>query len=174
MIKNKQNSHEFPKSLLSFASEDFWNKEPWKEEGIVGGGRVREVRRRRGGVKMTGEGWWKSNLSQQKNKLNKWDSNKLMSRSDDDTGKRSFLIWPLHSRSVYWIWRWMKRAGRTWRFYEEWCDPSTGLSASAAAGLMLAGEGNGRADKVWAPTESIEPTALHLSLKGGWRGWCVG
>lgn len=53
----------------------------------------------------------------------------------------------------------------------EWHDPSTWLSASAAAaGLMLAGEGNGRADKVWAPTESIEPTALHLSLEGGWRG----
>lgn len=59
----------------------------------------------------------------------------------------------------------------------EWRYPSTWLSASAAAaaaGLMLAGEGNGRADKVWAPTESIEPTALHLSLEGGWRGSCMG
>lgn len=53
----------------------------------------------------------------------------------------------------------------------EWRDPSTGLSALAAAGLMLAGEGgNGGPDKVWAPTESIEPTALHLSLVGLWRG----
>lgn len=56
----------------------------------------------------------------------------------------------------------------------EWRDPSTWLSASAAAGLMLAGEGNGGADKVWAPTESIEPTALHLSLEGGWRGQYMG
>lgn len=55
-----------------------------------------------------------------------------------------------------------------------WCDPSTGLSASAASGLMLAGEGNEGADKVWAPAESIEPTALHLSLKDGRRGWCMG
>lgn len=54
----------------------------------------------------------------------------------------------------------------------EWHDPSTWLSASAAAasGLMLPGEGNGGADKVWAPTESIEATVLHLSLEGGWRG----
>jgi len=52
----------------------------------------------------------------------------------------------------------------------EWCDPSSGLSASAAAGQMLAGEGNGGADKVWAPAESIEPTALHLSQEGGWKG----
>lgn len=56
----------------------------------------------------------------------------------------------------------------------EWRDPSTWLSASAAAELMLAGEGNGGADKVRAPAESIEPTALHLSPEGGWRGWCVG
>lgn len=52
----------------------------------------------------------------------------------------------------------------------EWCYPSRGLSASTAAGRMLAGEGNGGADKVWAPAASIEPTALHLSLEGGWRG----
>lgn len=32
---------------------------------------------------------------------------------------------------------------------------------------MLAGEGNGGADKVWAPTESMEPPALHQSLEGG-------
>lgn len=50
----------------------------------------------------------------------------------------------------------------------EWRDLSTWLSASAAAaGLMLAGEGNGGADKVWAPTESMEPPALHQSLEGG-------
>lgn len=53
---------------------------------------------------------------------------------------------------------------------KEWRDPSTGLSALAAAGLMLAGEGNGGTDKVWTPAEPIEPTALHLSLEGGWRG----
>lgn len=53
-------------------------------------------------------------------------------------------------------------------------DPSTGLSASAAAGPELAGEGNGGADKVGAPTESIEPTALHLSPEVGWRVECTG
>lgn len=40
--KENNNSHEFPKSLLSFASDDFWYKEPWREVGVVDG------RRRRG------------------------------------------------------------------------------------------------------------------------------
>lgn len=55
-----------------------------------------------------------------------------------------------------------------------WRDPSTGLSASAASGLMPAGEGNDGADKVWPPTESIEPRASHLSQSEGRRSWCVG
>lgn len=46
--RKNNNSHEFPKSLLSFATEDFWYKEPWREEGIVDG-RVGEV----------GRGWWR-------------------------------------------------------------------------------------------------------------------
>lgn len=59
------------------------------------------------------------------------------------------------------------------RSVREWHDPSTWLSASAAAsGQMLPGEGNGGADKVWAPTESIEVTVLHLSLKGGCGTLC--
>lgn len=41
-----------------------------------------------------------------------------------------------------------KSGGRGGGSVREWRDPSTGLSASAAAGLMLAGEGNGEADKV--------------------------
>lgn len=49
---------------------------------------------------------------------------------------------------------------------QDWHDPSTWLSAAASAG-----EGNGGADKVGAPTESIEPTALHLSRDGGWAGY---
>lgn len=47
---------------------------------------------------------------------------------------------------------------------QEWRDPSTWLSASAAA----AGEGRG-ADKVRAPAESIEAAALRLSAGGGRR-----
>lgn len=166
--KQNNNSHEFPISLLSFASEDFWYKEPWREKRIWIA--EREVWRRGGKRERWGwgggEGWWKSNF-QQKNKLNKWDSNKLMSRSDG-TGKRSFLIWPLLSISVYGDgWGEQGKHGGSVR---EWHDPSTGLSALAAAGLMLAGEGDGGADKVWAPAESAEPTAFHLSLEGGWRG----
>lgn len=51
----------------------------------------------------------------------------------------------------------------------EWHDLSTWLSGSAAARLMLAGEGGGGADKVRAPTE---PTALHPSAEGGRRRLC--
>lgn len=33
------NSHGFPKSFSSFASEDFGYKEPWRETGILDGGK---------------------------------------------------------------------------------------------------------------------------------------
>lgn len=49
--------NEFPKSPLSFASEDFWYKEPWRNKGIVDGresGGVGGVGKEGGGVDRRG------------------------------------------------------------------------------------------------------------------------
>lgn len=99
-----------------------------------------------------------------------------MSRSDD-TRKRSFLIVPLLSRSVYRVWMDDEmNGGEHAGSVRKWLYPSTGLSASAAAGLILAGEGMEGLIKCGLQ-QSIEPTAAvicNMSLEGGWRGWCMG
>lgn len=85
-------------------------------------------------------------------------------------GKRSFLIWAPPLQICVRHMGMDETSREHGGSVRELHDPSKRLSASAAAGLMRAGERNGRADKAWALTESIASTALHLSLEGGWGG----
>lgn len=166
-MKINNNSHEFPKSPSSLASVDFWYKEPLKKkkEKVVDG--EEGVRGKVGGQRKRDD---ENQISNRKtNSTNETATNPWARAMTQGCDRSWFSPPPCRICSCCIEMNEGKTGGEHGGSLRKRHDPSSGLSASAAAGQMLAGEGNGGADKVRAPAESIEPTALHLSLEGGWR-----
>lgn len=78
--KQNNNSHEFPISFSSFASEDFWYKEPWREKRIWIA--EREVWRR--GGKRERWGWGEEERD---------DENQISNRKTNSTNETATNSW---------------------------------------------------------------------------------